>query len=329
MIILKTLVSALGLAAVGAAFPAHHHGRQITVTTITQYVNAPAATSHTTTNDNNVHAKSATSEAVMRPGVAYAPYRRDNGCKTAQQVEEDLEQLKDDYALIRTYGTDCDQVANVRNAAKKLGIRKLFLGIWNIDDIANEAQNIIDGINGDWSLVDTVSIGNELVNSGAATADKVIAAINQARGILRDAGYKGDVVTVDTFNAVIAHPELCEASDYCAVNAHAFFDSTITASQAGAWLKKTVQSVKSAVGGQRVVVTESGWPTLGLTNGLAVPGSNKQLEALTSIKKAFSKSLSEIILFSAFNCPWKPINAATFNAEPYWGIGGLTAKSDM
>lgn len=179
-------------------------------------------------------------------------------------------------------------------------------------------------------MVDTVSVGNELVNNGAASAEQVIAAITQARSILRAAGYKGPVVTVDTFVAVSAHPELCKSSDYCAFNAHAFFDSTITADKAGDWLKNTVQSVKSAVGSSpKFVVTESGWPHQGIANGLAVPGSSQQLAAITSIKKAFSSNPSDLILFSAFNCPWKAINAATFDAEPYWGIGGLTAKSDM
>ncbi|KAH6886472.1 glycoside hydrolase superfamily [Thelonectria olida] len=344
MAILKTFVSALSLAAVGAAIPAHMHQRQnpptttlYSVTTITQIVNAPAATApYSTTSNTKPNSQSthdddseSVSEAVTLPGVAYAPYRGDNGCKTPQQVEEDLEQLKDKYGLIRIYGTDCDQVANIHDAAKKSGIKKLFLGIWNINDVANEAQKIVDGIDGDWGMVDTVSVGNELVNNGAASSAQVIAAVKQARSILRGAGYNGPVVTVDTFVAVTAHPELCEASDYCAINAHAFFDSTITAEQAGAWLKKTVESVKSAVGGKKVVVTESGWPHKGLSNGLAVPGSNQQLEALTSIKKAFSNNLGDLILFSAFNCPWKAINAATFDAEPYWGIDGLTAKSDI
>lgn len=234
--------------------------------------------------------------------------------------------MKGLYSFVRIYGTDCDQVPAAYSAAKSVGVQ-LFLGIWDLSQVQAEAQKIIAAINGDWDVVHTVSVGNELVNNGQASPASVIAAIKQARQILRAAGYKGPVVTVDTFIAAEANPELCEASDYCAVNAHAFFDSTISAPQAGNWLLKTVASLKSKTS-KNVVITESGWPTQGNPNGLAVPGLSQQKAALDSIKQAFASNPGDLILFSAFNDPWKTKAAATFNAEPYYGIDGAMSNSD-
>lgn len=240
---------------------------------------------------------------------------------------DDFSRLKGSYSLVRIYGTDCDQIVNTYKAAKSIGV-KLFLGIWDINQVQAEAQKIIAGLNGDWSIVHTISVGNELVNSGQASPQKVVGAINQARKILRAAGYQGPVVTVDTFIAAGANPELCAASDYCAVNAHAFFDSTISAPQAGKWLFNTVANLRSKTG-KKVVVTESGWPTSGMSNGLAVPGLKQQQQALGSIKQAFSSNPGDLILFSAFNDPWKVRDPGTFNAEQFYGIDGAVSNSDQ
>ncbi|CAM1503763.1 Fc.00g013540.m01.CDS01 [Cosmosporella sp. VM-42] len=322
----RILASAIGLLAVANAHPAGveiRAGATTTTTmtqasTITQVVAAATAAAATGNGSQN----------DTLPGVAYAPYRADHQCKTKAQINDDFSRFKGSYGMVRIYGTDCGQVPIVCDAAKSIGV-KLFLGIWDLDKVADEARMIISGVNGDWDIVNTVSVGNELVNSGQASPKKVIQAVKKARKILRKAGYKGPVVTVDTFIATLAHPELCQASDYCAINAHAFFDSTITAPQAGKWLTNTVESLRKKVPATKnIVVTESGWPTKGMTNGQAVPGLEEQQAAIDSLKEAFADNPGDLILFSAFNDLWKKKEAATFNADQYYGIGGAVSNSD-
>ncbi|OAA81918.1 Glycoside hydrolase, superfamily [Akanthomyces lecanii RCEF 1005] len=290
----------------------------------TQTVTVPAPTHSASTS----YLPSSSANSTELFGVSYAPYRADHGCKTQEDVNDDVEQMAGKYSVIRVYGTDCDQVPMMYKAAKKTGM-KLFLGIWEPSAVQDEANKIIAGVNGDWDMVHTVSVGNELVNSGQASPRDIVAAVQSARSILRAAGYQGPVVTVDTFMAVQAHPELCDASDYCAMNAHPFFDSTTTASHAGRWLINTIARVKTALSNsKRIVITETGWPTEGLANGLAVPGLANQKMALDSIQKAFTTTPGDIILFSAFNDLWKVKAASTFNADQFWGINGAVAKCD-
>ncbi|GJN71652.1 hypothetical protein PLICBS_005720 [Purpureocillium lilacinum] len=259
-----------------------------------------------------------------RYGISYAPYRADHQCKSKEEIECDLAHLAKQYSLVRIYGTDCNQVQNVYSGAKSLGM-KLFVGIWDPDQVENEANIITSAINGDWDMIHTVSVGNELVNNGKATPEQVVSAVKSVRSTLREAGYKGPVVTVDTFVAAMAHPELCSASDYCAINAHAFFDKDVTASEAGQWLRKTVGGVKDALPSPKnIVVTETGWPMKGQRNGLAVPSLENQKAALSSIRQEFSSTPGDVILFSAFNDRWKENNAGTFNTEGFWGIIGAS-----
>lgn len=247
-------------------------------------------------------------------GISYSPYIP-GGCKTQDQVNSDFEKISG-YDMVRLYGVDCSQVTFVMNAAKPKGM-KLFVGIFDVANAKTEAQTLIDSVNGDWSIIDTVSVGNEWVNGGKGSADQVVGAINLVRGMLSGAGYKGSVVTVDTFVALIANPSLCEASDYAAANCHAFFDGSKTASEAGSFVKDQAARVKAACGGKRTVITESGWPWQGEANGAAVPSRENQQAAISSLKSNFDKDL---ILYTAFDDMWKSDFAGSFNCEKYWGF---------
>lgn len=194
----------------------------------------------------------------------------------------------------------------------------IFAGIFNIDSAAQDVQTLIKDVGSNWNMIHTVSVGNEVVNSGGpGKIPAVLAAIKTVRGALRSTPFTGSIVTVDTFNALIANPELCEASDYAAANAHAFFDPTGTAANAGKWAKNTAQDIKNACGGKKVVITESGWPKQGGCNGSSCPSPENQAAAIKSLKSEFKK---DIILFTAFNDMWKSDSASTYGSEKYWGI---------
>ncbi|KAK4160128.1 glycoside hydrolase superfamily [Cladorrhinum sp. PSN259] len=260
-------------------------------------------------------------------GVTYSPYNGDGTCRTASQVYADFQRLSLlNVDLVRIYGVDCNQVAAVVPAAHSIGV-KLFLGIFDLNDLDSQVWTLVSAIEQfseeGWGIVDTISVGNELVNNGQATAGQVIGAVTAARDMLRSAGYAGPVVTVDTFLAVEREPGLCDAGDYCAVNVHPFFDSATTAEGAGVFVLRKVMDVKEVLAdpSKRVVVTESGWPWQGMANGAAVPGRSEQKVALESIKQAWRDSQwGGLYLFTAFDDSWKVAEPVTFYAEQFWGM---------
>ena len=248
-------------------------------------------------------------------GLSYSPYNADNSCKSTSAVAKDFSEISD-YSVIRLYGTDCNQVANVLAATQGSNVQ-LFLGIFDLSQVQNECQTIASAVKGDWSRINTVSVGNELVNQGTAPG-AITGAIGQARSALKAAGYNGPVVTVDTMMAMANHPEICKASDYCAINCHAFFDGKTPAEKSGEFVKGWVDKIGQATG-KTVVVTETGWPTQGNTNGVAVPSKPNQDAALQSIRDSLPQN---VIFYSAYNDLWKKNSAATFDAEQFWGILG-------
>lgn len=248
-------------------------------------------------------------------GITYTPYSDDGGCKSSSQIKKEVGQL-DGYDVIRLYGVDCDQVSAVLSAKSKS--QKIFAGIFDVANIESGVKTLASAVksSGSWDDIDTVSIGNELVNSGQADASQIKKYVESGRSSLKDAGFSGKVVSVDTFIAVYNNPDLCKYSDYIAVNAHAFFDGGYSAQDAGKWVLNQIEGLSSTCGGdKKVLITESGWPSSGDTNGKAVPSKSNQKDAIKSIKKECG---DDVLLFTAFNDNWKASGA--FNAEKSYGI---------
>ena len=147
---------------------------------------------------------------------------------------------------------------------------------------------------------------------------RVVPAVNTARTKLRSIGYNGPVVTTDSIKALKDHPQLCDASDFCAMNCHAFFDGNVLAPDSGRFVADRAKEV-SDVARKRTIVAESGWPWQGSPNGKAIPGHSQQEEAIRSLKASFSKDL---ILFGLYNELWKENTGDTHGTEKNWGIRG-------
>ena len=183
---------------------------------------------------------------------------------------------------------------------------------------------IISAVKGDWRDVVTISVGNEVVNQGLFSVSTVISTTAVVRSQLRayiftpdrpnlSAGYNGPVVAVDTFIAILNNPNLCKASDYIAANAHPYFDGNVAASGSGTWVAQQASKLSSLCGGKDVLITESGWPSAGGSNGAAVPSKPNQRTAKAAI---LSSLKNKCVLFSAFDDGWKA--PGQYGVEQHW-----------
>ncbi|CDO95467.1 unnamed protein product [Kluyveromyces dobzhanskii CBS 2104] len=287
---------------------------------VTTTADAPSTSSSTSASTASSAASSSSSPDSTDfgsgfKGITYSPYTDTGLCKSAEEVASDLKSLSS-YGVLRLYGVDCNQVENVFKA--KASGQKLFLGVYFMDQIEAGVKQIAAAVSsyGSWDDVVAVSIGNELVNSGAASVETVASYVSTGRAALTSAGYSGPVVSVETFTALINNPGLCDCNDFVAVNAHAYFDQNTAAEDAGSWLINQIERVWGTCNGNKeVVITESGWPSQGQTYGKAVPSKENQVIAIESIKKSCGDAT---IVFTAFNDYWKADGA--WGVEKYWGV---------
>lgn len=260
--------------------------------------------------------------AELGGGIAYSPKTKSGQCKSASQVAYDMKILKN-FAIIRLYGVECSGIQNVINSMSSS--QTLFAGIWPIDNtnLQNDLSTLktaVESTSRGWSAIHTISIGNELVNFGTATPNDIKTALQTGRNWLKQNApkYSGPVVSVDTLVAVLANPELCDLSDYLAVNAHPFWDGGVSPEDSGSFLTSQISQLKSVCNnGKDILITESGWPTKGDTYGSCVPSLTNQLKAVKSIGQTLG---DQVLMFTTYNDYWK--DPGSSDVEQYWGIFG-------
>ena len=183
---------------------------------------------------------------------------------------------------------------------------KVFAGLTDITKLDSDMASFISQVDGQsgWDMIDTFSVCNECVNDGTVSVNDIVAAISSVRALLAKTAFSGSVVTVDTFDQLESsvNTALCESSDYCAANCHAYFDSQVSCQGAGSYVREQYNAIAKMYPGKAVVITESGWPSEGPSNGAAIASIQCQQEAIASLKAEFS---SNLFLFTAFDDLWK------------------------
>ncbi|SCU81966.1 LAFA_0C08240g1_1 [Lachancea sp. 'fantastica'] len=307
----------------------------VAVQTITTVLVSSQGVVTPTASDSTVHTASSTTVAAPSPsnaasseknefyngaaGIAYSPYQRDGQCKTLEMVRSDISQIQS-FGIIRTYATDCNVLDNLK--ASLAPSQKIMVGIWDLTKISESVSAISAAFGTDFSAVYAISVGNELVNSGSATVGDIQNAVSSARSQLAGIGYHGPVVTVDTLVAVMANPQMCDVSDFLAVNSHPYWDGNVDASNCGPWLQQQIANLQSKCGSQKpVLITETGWPTRGDANGNCQPSQANMETCIASITSTLG---SQTLLFTTYNDYWKSPGAQ--NVEQNWGVFGDPAN---
>ncbi|KAL8884536.1 MAG: hypothetical protein Q9215_007438 [Flavoplaca cf. flavocitrina] len=257
--------------------------------------------------------------------MTYSPYTPSGLCKASSDVASDVASIAaKGFSSIRLYSTDCSGLTNVATAAQSHNLN-LILGVYisasgisaarpQIDEIVTWAAN-----NGHWKGVEMIVVGNEAVFNNFASAEELASFVSEARSAFKNGGYDGPVTLTETVDILSKHAEvLCPASDIAAANIHAFFNGQVTASGAGAFVASQLELLAETCPGKEVYNLETGWPSKGSKNGVAIPGSWEQRIAVEGIRKmAGGKST----FFSFVDDEWK--EEGEWGVERSWGCGQL------
>lgn len=261
---------------------------------------------------------------IVPTGLVYSPYNDDRSCRDYDSVKSDLESIAaKSIPSIRVYGNDCNYLSTVLPIAKSLGL-KVNQGFWfsNTDLLQITANAVAlaayaNSVENGWDLFDYITIGNEAINSGFMNASELTAIIKSIKSTLKDAGYTGYFTTSEPPVTFEKYPELCDGDliDFVGINPHSYFDADIDASQAGPFVAGQKAIVENICTSKQVVVTETGYPSQGDTNGLNVPSKENQKIAIKSILDTLG---SDATLLTFRNDMWKDPGA--YNIEQYFGI---------
>ena len=259
----------------------------------------------------------AASNGYKAKGITYSPYTSSGQCKSGSDIESDISKLTG-FDVIRVYAPDCSCVEHIMSAMADG--QKIFPGLFYVDSLSSDIDLLatqVEGSSQGWAGVHSIAVGNEWVNSGTYSVAQVSAAVSSGRALLKDQGYTGLVVTVDTLVAYQNNPELCEISDYISVNSHPFWDGNVQPGNSGPWLKQQIENISNICNdGKTVLITETGWPHQGDTYGSCVPSRANQVSALKSIQDTIG---DQAFFFTYEDDLWKT-DTTGYNVEKYWGI---------
>lgn len=290
----------------------------------TSTISSPATSSITPSSGSGSGSGSSSGSISPPSTIVYSPYADDGSCKEISTINSDLDFIfSKGMKNLRIYGTDCHNFDGILPKANALGM-KVNQGVWftpqgGPDSIDGSISDIIEyGKSNGWGIFDFITIGNEAINDKYLSVDQLISKITSVKSQLKSSGFNGPVATSEPPVSFTKHPELCDAVDIVGINPHSYFDASVGASSAGSFVMGQKQLVQDACGSSKILITETGYPSKGNTNGKNVPSSENQDIAIKSI---LDHTGGDVTILTTYNDFWK--HPGPYGIEQWFGTINL------
>ena len=248
-------------------------------------------------------------------GLCFSPYMDDQ--KPGSQLSE--EQIRRRLEIIRPYTNwvrsfSCTEGNELIPAiAKEMGMKTL-VGAWlgEHDDInEKEIAGVIEVANK--GLADIVAVGNEVLYRHELTEDQLLGFIGRVKEALPNipVGY------VDAYYEFSNRPRITEACDVILANCYPFWEGC-SLEYSLLYMKDMFNRAVAAGNGKKVIITETGWPSVGEKFHGAQPSYDNAMRYFINTQLWSKDDNIDIFYFSSFDEGWKTGDEGDVGA--YWGI---------
>lgn len=250
-------------------------------------------------------------------GVSFAPYRGDHNPMTGidptpEELAQDLKTVAGFARQVRTY-TTAGTMMDVPRLAWRQGLT-VTAGAWigrDFDANKREISNLIDMTRRNGNITQLI-VGNETILRTDVTVPELIQYIRAVKALT-----PLPVSTAEPWHVWLAHPELAKEVDFIAVHILPFWEG-IDADHAVDFVMERYDELVRAFPNKRIVISEIGWPSEGLTRKDAVASPVNQGKFLRRFLAAASERNLDYFVMEAFDQPWKMQVEGGVGA--YWGI---------
>ena len=257
-------------------------------------------------------------QAILRHkihGISFSPYvdGQSPGAEISeQQIRERLSIIQPYTHWIRSFSCREGNQETPRIAHEN-GLKTMVGVVLSKDRELNEIE-LRNGIEvARAGHADILAVGNEVMLREDLTEDQLIDFIERAK----DAVPGVPVGTVDAYFLFENHPRVAAACDTLLVNCYPFWESC-PAEYALLYMKEMYRRAQNVAHGKKVIITETGWPTVGSPFGAAVPSYDHALEYFIRTYQWAHEEGIEIFYFSSFDESWKVGDEGDVGA--YWGL---------
>lgn len=231
---------------------------------------------------------------------------------TEEQVERRIKILKPYTKWIRSFSC-IEGNEHIPRIAKKHGFKNM-VGAWLGDDLEKNEQEIEALIQlGKEGCVDIAAVGNEVLYRNDLTLNQLLGYIKRVKEALPDiaVGY------VDAYYEFSRHPELVEISDVILSNCYPYWEGCHIDHSLN-HMQQMFYQATDAGKGKKVIITETGWPTQGGSEGGADSTEENAIKYFINAQEWSKKDNVEMFYFSSFDESWKVGNEGDVGA--YWGL---------
>ena len=248
-------------------------------------------------------------------GLSFSPYLDGQAPGTEineTQILQRLQIIQPYVHWIRTFSC-IEGNQNTPRIAHELGLSTM-VGVGIGEDKEMNEIELANGIEiANNGYADILAIGNEVLLRGDVSEDELLEYIQRAKKALPDVtiGY------VDAYFLFENHPRVTEACDVLLINCYPFWESC-PAEYSLVYMKEMYRRAVDVANGNKVIISETGWPNIGTAYGAAVPGEENALNYFLNTCLWADQEGIEIFYFSSFDESWKTGDEGDVGA--YWGL---------
>ena len=238
-------------------------------------------------------------------GLCFSPYvegQKLGDILLQEQIRRRLDIIAPHTKGIRTFScTEGNEL--IPEIAHQKNI-KTVVGAW----ISNDKQRNEREINAliklaNAGLVDIAAVGNEVLHREEISEAELIDYIKRVKNAIPghiEVGY------VDTYYQFIERPKLIDACDLVLCNFYPFWEGADN-DFSMSYLSNMLDVTKEISNGKRIIVTETGWPSIGEIVESAVPSRINAMKYFIISQEWAKTNKLEIFNFTSFDESWKVI----------------------
>ncbi|KAI8337147.1 glycoside hydrolase superfamily [Chlamydoabsidia padenii] len=234
-----------------------------------------------------------------------------NDCPNLDHYVNEFKHIQAYTNRVRSYTTGvCNEGALALEAANTVGMN-IYLGMW-VDrpetfdsEFAALKKMVTNGEN--FSNVDAIIVGSEVIYRKDATPDMLANYIRQVRELVNPLGIK--VTTSEVFYDF--SPPIVEAADFLMMNAFPYWEA-VPIEDAASTLFQHYDSVVGLAQGKDVKIAETGWPSAGSNFGASVASPENQRTYVRQVLCEAHNRGVDVLYFSAKDESYKGGVEASF-----------------
>ncbi len=255
-------------------------------------------------------------------GLCFSPYiegQKVGDILSAEQIRRRIDIIAPHTQSIRTFScTEGNEL--VPEIAHQKGMKNI-VGAWISKDKVRNEQEINTLITlSNAGLVDIAAVGNEVLHRGEISEEELIGYINRVKNAVPanvEVGY------VDAYYQFIERPKLIDACDLVLCNFYPFWEGA-SIDYALSYLSNMYEITQTVCKGKKIIITETGWPSVGETIESAVPSRINAMKYFIVSQQWSRNNNIDLYHFSSFDESWKVIQEGKLGSS--WGLWDKNEK---